>query len=376
MLTTDIATITAEVRVADTALDFFSMLYYDQNGGMSCGSHPTDLNLAPCLDSSLAFMLNTTSVWEGTSRLRFFITYSNDVDRGSPGQFVGPAGAIAWNSYVATWVAAMAHPRYLKIAGRPVFQVLIPDIFAETQCGGNTSLSNFLMSQLKAAGTAAGVGDILVGGGWQNPSIPNAPTPPPRPAPEGYMQYTLTDIPCAQESGCDLALLSAVPSAAACEAVCNTTASCTALVYYGANATCRLKGVAGPGAAGSGDTYVRVLPELNWEWTGTYNDAQPVCPADPNWLCPQYNNSWWPNATPAGAKVFPYEQCAVYQAQALSNHSHDSVPYVPNAIASFDPRPWEEQGASFAFPVQSEWTAALQQVGWFIVCLKYRRMHI
>lgn len=118
---------------------------------------------------------------------------------------------------------------------------------------------------------------------------------------------------------------------------------------------------AGPGAPGAGDTYVRVLPGLNWEWTGTYNDAQPVCPADVNWECPQYQNSWWPNATPTGAEVFPYEQCAVYQAQARGNHSNDVVPYVPNLIASSDPRPWEEHGASFTFPTLSEWTAALQQ---------------
>lgn len=368
LYTTDVATISAEVKIADSALDFFSMLYYDQRGGLSCGTHPTDLNLAPCLDSSLAFMLNTSAVWEGTSHLHFFVTYSNDVDSGASGQFVGEAGADAWLSLVGTWVRAMAHPRYLRIAGRPVFQVLIPNIFVETQCSGNATLANELVAQLRAAGSAAGVGDVLVGGGWQNPSVPNAPTPPPRPAPAGYMQYTLTDIPCdgGGASDCDVALLSGVPSPAACQAVCNTTASCAALVYYSSNETCRLKGVAGPGAPGLGDTYVRVLPPVNWEWTGTYNDAQPVCPSEPNWLCPQYNNSWWPNATPTGAKIFPYEQCAVYQAQARGNHSNDTVPYVPNVIASFDPRPWEEQGASFTFPALAEWTAALQQA-WDLV---------
>ena len=53
MYTTDVATVTAEVHAADSALDFWSMLYYDKNGGMSCGSHPYDSNLAPCLDASL-----------------------------------------------------------------------------------------------------------------------------------------------------------------------------------------------------------------------------------------------------------------------------------------------------------------------------------
>ena len=270
------------------------------------------IRIRPCHLRFPAFMLNTSSVWNGTSRLRFFITYSNDVDSGSAGQFVGPAGAAAWASLVGTWVAAMAHPRYLKVAGRPVFQVLIPSIFETVQCGGDANLANSLIASLRAAGAAAGVGPVLVGGGWQVPAIPNAsPTPPPRPAPQGYMQYTQTDVPCpsaAATAPCDLSLLASVPSAGACEAACNATAGCTALVYYAANETCRLKAVAGPGAAGAGDTYVRVFAPLAWEWTGTYNDAQPVCPGDPNWECPQYRDSWWPNATPTGAEIFPYVQ--------------------------------------------------------------------
>lgn len=140
-------------------------------------------------------MLNTSTVWTGTSRLRFFVTYSNDVDSGASGQFVGPAGAAAWASLVGTWVRAMAHPRYLRVAGRPVFQVLIPSIFESVQCGGDAGLANSLIASLRAAGTAAGVGDVLVGGGWQVPAIPNDNPPPPRPAPAGYMQYTQTDIP-------------------------------------------------------------------------------------------------------------------------------------------------------------------------------------
>lgn len=276
-------------------------------------------------------MLNTSSVWNGTSRLRFFITYSNDVDSGSAGQFVGPAGAAAWASLVGTWVAAMAHPRYLKVAGRPVFQVLIPSIFETVQCGGDASLANALIASLRAAGAAAGVGPVLVGGGWQVPAIPNAsPTPPPRPAPQGYMQYTQTDVPCtsAAAAPCDLATLASVPSPGACEAACNATAGCTALVYYAANETCRLKAVAGPGAAGAGDTYVRVFAPLAWEWTGTYNDAQPVCPGDPNWECPQYRDSWWPNATPTGAEIFPYLQVRFAMGGGEDAESYEKGPCV------------------------------------------------
>ena len=50
-----------------------------------------------------------------------------------------------------------------------------------------------------------------------------------------------------------------------------------------------------------------------------------------------------------------------YQAQARGNQSLNAVPYVPNVIAGFDPRPWEEEGPSFTFPTRAEWTAALTQ---------------
>ena len=37
------------------------------------------------------------------------------------------------------------------------------------------------------------------------------------------------------------------------------------------------------------------------------------------------------------------------------------MPYCPNVIAGFDPRPWEEAGPSFTAPTRAEWTAALTQ---------------
>ena len=42
----------------------------------------------------------------------------------------------------------MAHPRYLKVDGRPVFEVLIPDVFI-SQCGGNTTLADELLDVLR-----------------------------------------------------------------------------------------------------------------------------------------------------------------------------------------------------------------------------------
>ena len=96
------ATVVAEVHAADAAgLDFFHVLFYDDNGERNCGGHADDPNLSPCLDSALAFMLNSSAVWAGVSRMRFALAYSNDVDRARAGMFVGPAGRAACLLYTS-----------------------------------------------------------------------------------------------------------------------------------------------------------------------------------------------------------------------------------------------------------------------------------
>ena len=86
------ATVAAEIKAADRALSFFDVLFYD--GSALCG-HP-DPNLAWCLNSALAFMLNSSSAWDGVERLHFFITYSNDIDAATRDVFVGAAGEMKW----------------------------------------------------------------------------------------------------------------------------------------------------------------------------------------------------------------------------------------------------------------------------------------
>ena len=173
-------TIAAEIAAADAAgLDFFHVLYYDDDGEQGCGPNP-DPNLSPCLNVALAFLLNTTSSWAGasTGRLHFALAYSNDVDRARANMFVGAAGRAAWASRVATWVRAMSSPHYLTVGARPVFQILIPDIFVGVQCGGDVALAEALLEDLRAAGRAAGVGAPVIGGGWLPPF--QAPAAAPR----------------------------------------------------------------------------------------------------------------------------------------------------------------------------------------------------
>jgi hypothetical protein len=176
------------------------------------------------------------------------------------------------------------------------------------------------------------------------------------------MLYSSTDVACAAAAPCDIARVAGAPPA--CEAACNATAACAGFAAY-ANGTCVLKSMAGPGSSGAGDFYVRVAPTVAWEWRGTYNDAVPICYAGANRTdpgeCAEYKDAWNPNATNAGAKIFPYAEVLRFQADARGNQSLDASPYLPNVIAGFDPRPWEERAPSFSPPSRAEWAAALTQ---------------
>eukprot|EP00041_Stephanoeca_diplocostata_P023319 m.570821 g.570821 ORF g.570821 m.570821 type:complete len:281 (-) comp22265_c1_seq1:739-1581(-) len=192
------------------------------------------------------------------------------------------AGLDAWDALSATWVRAMGHPRYLKIGGRPVFKVLIPEVFLNNQCGGNVTLAEALLQRLRVASRAAGVGEALVGGGWQTPAIPAAgPPPTPRPHPNGYMLYPSTGILC--DTPCVLATQN-VTDVLACQHLCNATGSCAAATVSKNASTqgllqCQLLSTAGPGTPdNSVDVYVRVSSYVDtYEWTGTYNAAPPLC---------------------------------------------------------------------------------------------------
>jgi hypothetical protein len=190
MLTTNETTVANDVFEADKALDFFDILYYD--GGPLCGTNPQDEHgLSFCLNTALAFMLNSTSMWKKTTgRLHFFISYSNDIDRHDPNCFANTtAGNRKWKQLVHTWTLAMGHPRYLKINNRPVFKILIPDIFI-SECGGDATLATARLNELRAAAVSLNLSVPLIGGGWENPSIPNVGNN--KKTLTGYVRYNTT----------------------------------------------------------------------------------------------------------------------------------------------------------------------------------------
>ena len=63
---------------------------------------------------------------------------------------------------------------------------------------------------------------------------------------------------------------------------------------------------------------------------------------------------------PQRADPYPYELLVSYaEAGWLRYAEQSSKPYVPYLPSGWDPRPWRDPRASFAFPTREEWTAAL-----------------
>ena len=334
----DESTVAAEIRAADTGgLDFFDVLFYD--GGADCGfPEGGDPNLKFCLDTTLAWMLDSTSVWKGVNRLHFFVTYSNDIDGNKFGALAGEAGDKKWTGLLRTFVDSMKHERYLKIAGRPVFNILIPDIFV-AEWGANYTLANIRLAQLRAAAKTAGLQDPIIGTGTQSPSVPaGVPSWAKLTKNAGFIRWNQTKVNC--PGGCTIKV-APVRSLHECQALCNTTEHCQAITVNrgGGVRSCQLLSVTAPGTGDSThDTYTRVPGTVSYDWRGTYATL-PVCrpPAgSSDWTCPDYKNSWWPNSTHVCGRIFPYKQLNLFQTQSRPNQSHDLVPYVPNLMAGCD----------------------------------------
>ena len=271
--TTNLSTVNADLIAADShGVDFFEVLWMDPVcvGGCAVGKWVRDPNLIPCTDTALAWMLNTSQWDRLNGTLRFLISYSTDFDAVSVpaavGMFVGQKGLERWDSYVSTWVDAMAHSKYLKVDGRPVFKILGPSNFLDASCEKNSSHAQFLIDRFRDFAVKAGVGNPIIGGGWVSNDLP-MPSP----------------------------------------------------TYQG----------------------------VKYDYHGAYNGAArnpALGPCEHNYVYPFAQLDNWVNGGFWG------------------NHSSDSVPFVPNVVSGFDPRPAEEVGAcSFAQPTVEEWRATLSR---------------
>ena len=59
---------------------------------------------------------------------------------------------------------------------------------------------------------------------------------------------------------------------------------------------------------------------------------------------------------------YPYADLQRFTEEGRVRHFGDAVPYLPYVAAGWNPRPWPDKRACYAFPNREEWTAALQSV--------------
>ncbi len=66
---------------------------------------------------------------------------------------------------------------------------------------------------------------------------------------------------------------------------------------------------------------------------------------------------------PKRPETYPYQLLIQYAEAGWLRYARNSTkPYVPYVPSGWDPRPWRDPRASFAFPTRAEWTAALKRV--------------
>ena len=318
--TSDQRTVDKEIAAASKyGVSFFDLLYYDRPRSSSSG-HP---------ELYQGYQRFLAGSWPGGGRgLRWMITYSNDVQ--------APLSDGEWQSCVADWVQAFKHPNYLKIGGRPVFKVLTPHYLLNRQCS-----------------VAAPTCSAIVGARDWPTAVPSADCPPSQKALPSSSQSA-----CVACGGCwD------VPSVGfRCATKRMSNASCVTARLGGLEAASAAAGLPKPLIGGSNFWPHIPVPaptgtEYGWayDFTGTYNMAVPPP------LSAQCAGTATPKLNCTG-REFPYAVSTSWMDAARSNHSKDAVQYLPNAIASYDPRPWHPNDLGCTFPTRAQWEAELRTV--------------
>ncbi len=144
----DQATMDREIAAAAShGVDFFLILWYFPRPESRTEEQAKLLNRG--LENYLAS--------PNAGLMHFAIEYCNAAD-------FSATNDAEWNACLKMWVAAMKHPRYLRVDGRLVFKIHDADRFWKThdrdleRCGRR-------LNELRDAVRTAGLGEMLIGGG-------------------------------------------------------------------------------------------------------------------------------------------------------------------------------------------------------------------
>lgn len=135
------------VAAAEHGISFFQILWY--------GADAQREN-EPLLNRGVEQFMKSPHA----GRLKFMIEYCNHPP-------FGITSLERWRKDVAYWVKCMQHPSYLRVGGRPVFQIHGGGQFFE-QVGGTEGVDRFL-GILRGAAREAGLGELIIGCGGNGP---------------------------------------------------------------------------------------------------------------------------------------------------------------------------------------------------------------
>ena len=142
---------------ASHGVDFFAILYYFPKPGSRQEEY------APLLNKGLETFVASPN----SEKMHFFIEYCNAPDFSATNE-------EEWNTCVATWIAAMKHPSYLRVDGRLVFKVHGVTQFLKTH-NEDLALCRERLDALRDAVRGAGLGEMIIGVGISGQTPPLGP---------------------------------------------------------------------------------------------------------------------------------------------------------------------------------------------------------